>query len=155
MILDTLAAAERYYRLHPGFPAAFEHLRSLSPDRASDGRHEIDGERLLAIAARSVGRGRRQAKLEVHRQYIDIQFCLAGRESFGWRPLADCRLPEATFDEVRDIAFFADSALTWFDLAPGRFAIFFPEDAHAPLAGEGEVFKIVVKVAVDWLEFNR
>jgi biofilm protein TabA len=33
---------------------------------------------------------------------------------------------------------------------PGTFAIFFPEDAHAPMAGEGLIHKVVVKVAVDW-----
>jgi beta-galactosidase beta subunit len=31
----------------------------------------------------------------------------------------------------------------------GHFAIFFPEDAHAPLAGEGHLVKAVVKVAVE------
>jgi beta-galactosidase beta subunit len=33
-------------------------------------------------------------------------------------------------------------------LQPGSFAIFFPEDAHAPLSSTGRVHKIVVKVAV-------
>jgi beta-galactosidase beta subunit len=30
----------------------------------------------------------------------------------------------------------------------GSFAIFFPDDAHAPLATTGEAHKLVVKVAV-------
>ncbi len=153
MILDTLAAAERYERLHPGFRAAFDFLRS-APARLADGRHEIDGERLFAIVATSAGRGRDGAKLEVHRRYIDVQFCAAGHEVIGWRPIAECFKPEGPFDETRDIQFFSDRSLTWLDLPAGAFVVCFPEDGHAPLAGEGEVWKVVVKVAVDWLTPN-
>ncbi len=149
MILDSIAGAERCYCLHSSFSAAFSYLQSVSPERLVEGRHELDGERLFAIVARSEGRGRQGAKLEVHRRYIDIQMCLAGIESFGWRPLVDCIAPEAPFDEARDIQFFADRPQKWFDLPPESFAIFYPDDAHAPSAGEGEVWKVVVKVAVD------
>ena len=34
------------------------------------------------------------------------------------------------------------------DAPAGSFAVFFPADAHAPLAGDGDVRKAVVKVAV-------
>jgi biofilm protein TabA len=148
MILDTLAAAARYERLHPDFRAAFDYLRSISLPFA-EGRHEIGGERLFAIVARNEGRGRDGAKLEVHRRYIDIQYCATGHEVIGWRPLGECCEPEGPFDEARDTQFFADRPLTWIDVRPGTFAIFYPDDAHAPLAGNGEVSKIVVKVAVD------
>jgi YhcH/YjgK/YiaL family protein len=150
MILDTLAAATRYERVHPGFQAAFDFLQSASEGLA-DGRHEIDGERLFAIVAHSAGRGRDGAKLEVHRRYIDIQFCSAGCEVIGWLPLGDCKQPNGPFDESRDIQFFADRPLTWIDVPAGTFAIFYPDDAHAPLAGDGEMLKVVVKVAVDRL----
>jgi YhcH/YjgK/YiaL family protein len=150
MILDALAAAEGYFALHPGFPAAFAYLRSVSPGQLIEGRHELDGDRLFAVVARSAGRGQQGAKLEVHRQFTDIQCCLLGQESIGWRPLVDCAAPETPFDSVRDIQFFTDRPESWLELPPGRFAIFYPSDAHAPLAGEGEVLKVVVKVAVDW-----
>jgi YhcH/YjgK/YiaL family protein len=153
MILDTLAAAASYERLHSGFRAAFDFLRS-APTELADGRHEIGRERLFAIVARSAGRGRDAAKLEVHRRYIDIQYCVAGHDVIGWRPLTACREPEMPFDDTRDIRFFVDRPQTWIDVRPGMFAIFYPDDAHAPLAGEGEVLKIVVKVAADWLPLN-
>jgi len=31
---------------------------------------------------------------------------------------------------------------------PDHFCIFFPEDAHAPLVGKGQVRKVIFKVAV-------
>ena len=33
-------------------------------------------------------------------------------------------------------------------LVPGEFIIFSPEDGHAPLIGEGEIKKIIIKVVV-------
>ncbi len=149
MILDTLAASTRYLRLHPGFPAAFEYLKSLNGQLAA-AQQQLDGERLFAGIACSDGRGRSGAKLEAHRRYIDIQMCLAGQESIGWRPLATCGQPQAPFDADRDVQFYGDRPESWFELRPQWFCVFYPDDAHAPLAGEGDIWKAVVKVAVDW-----
>ncbi len=44
--------------------------------------------------------------------------------------------------------FFGDQPLTWIVLPQHKFMIFYPEDAHAPLAATGENVKAVVKVAV-------
>jgi len=44
---------------------------------------------------------------------------------------------------------FADQPSTFVSVPPGSFTIFFPHDAHAPLAGPGRLKKAVVKVAVE------
>jgi YhcH/YjgK/YiaL family protein len=36
----------------------------------------------------------------------------------------------------------------FFQLKDGQFAIFFPEDVHAPMIAEGEVKKMVIKVKI-------
>lgn len=46
----------------------------------------------------------------------------------------------------KDIRFFDDEPETFYTLRPGQFTIFFPEDGHAPMIGEGNVRKIIVKV---------
>ena len=52
------------------------------------------------------------------------------------------------YDAGRDIAFFADEPAAWFPLERGQFAVFFPDDAHAPLAASGSLHKVVIKVEV-------
>jgi biofilm protein TabA len=96
------------------------------------------------------GRGRDGARLEVHRKYLDIQLTIDGAEEIGWAPLSSCRQPADSFDEAKDIGFFDSRPDTWLSVPPGRFAIFFPTDAHAPLAGRGLLKKAIVKVAVSW-----
>ena len=150
VIIDTLKNAPRYYDRHPGFRAAFEFLRTQNLDSLTTGRCEIDGPRLYALISRDQGRSKAAAKLEAHRKYIDIQYVVAGEEVIGVRPTSECRDVAAPYDPARDIGFFADSPATWVTLSKGTFVILWPEHAHAPLSGEGEVRKAVVKVAVDW-----
>ena len=53
------------------------------------------------------------------------------------------------YDEKRDIEFFDCEPETWLTLQPGEFALFFPNDAHAPLVGgEKSIRKAVFKIRV-------
>ncbi len=148
MIVDTLEQCERYRHLHPGFAAAFDFATSRDLGTMAPGRHLIDGDRLYVSIDNTEGRGRTDARLESHRRYIDIQLTLAGDEEIGWHPLSLCRAPAAPFDEQRDIRFYDDAPDSWVAVPPGRFAIFFVEDAHAPLGGTGPLRKAIFKIAV-------
>lgn len=148
MIVDTLPNADRYVSLHPDFPAAFRFLRTTDLMSLTEGRHAIDGERVFALVARGPGRGRPASPLEVHRKYIDIQFVVQGVDEIGWKPLADCSVPSEPFKLEPDIGFFGDAPDLWLHVKAGSFAIFYPDDAHAPLGGTGTVAKVVLKVAV-------
>lgn len=146
MVIDTLSRRARYARMHPLFTRAFEFLWSTDLAELPAGPTPIDGDRLYVSVDHGEGRGRDGARLEIHRKYIDIQVTIAGVEEIGWRPLSTCADPAGPFAIDRDIGFFNDRPDTWLALPPGHFAIFFPEDAHAPLAGRGPLRKAIVKV---------
>ncbi len=148
MVLDALPHLKRYVDLDPAFriAAAFilsRDLRELSPDR-----YEIDGQQVWLSVDHKEGRGRAGAQLESHQRHIDIQVTLAGHEEIGWKPVLACHTPIGAFDEQRDIQFYEDAPSTWLAVPPGYFAIFFPQDAHAPLAGNGFLKKAIFKIAV-------
>ncbi len=146
MILDTLGRAAAYASLHPRFGAAFDFLASVDLAALAPGRIEIDGQRLYVSIDHVEGRGHEGARLEAHRRYIDIQVTIAGTEHIGWRPLEDCHRPHEAFAADRDIGFYKDLPDTWLVIPERHFAIFFPDDAHAPLAGVGPLRKAIVKV---------
>lgn len=150
MILDRLEAWPNYRRLHPGFPAAFAFLAGCDPAALAPGRHDIFGDALYAKVDHVPGRTRAGAVLEVHRRYIDIQYTVCGGEEIGWCPAGLCRVVREAYDPARDIGFFGDPPRQWVAVPPGFFAVFFPEDAHAPLGGAGDLRKVILKVAVDW-----
>ena len=146
MILDNLTNWKCYVDLNPGFAKAFEFLRRGDLSELPAGRHEVDGDRVFAIVASDEGKGRAGAKLEAHRNYTDIQFCLSGIEEIGWKPASRCAEAE-DFDQEKDLGFFGDRPESWVTMQAGSFAIFFPDDAHAVLGGTGEIAKVIMKVA--------
>ena len=148
MIVDCLARASQYEKVHPLFARAFEFLLRSDLAALPDGKHVILDDRLFVLIARGQGRGRELSPLESHRKYIDIQYVVAGSDQIGWLPTPECQRVSSPYNASQDIGFFFDRPATWLALVPGQFAIFFPDDAHAPLAGEGPAHKAVVKVAV-------
>jgi biofilm protein TabA len=148
MILDRLQHADTYRLLHPAFAEAFRYLARPDLDRLAPGRHEIDGDRLYAVVVKADGKGRGTTRLEAHRKYIDIQYTVAGSEAIGWKAAGECE-SAGGFDPAKDIEFYPDAPESWVEVPPGTFAVFFPEDAHAPLGGQGRIVKVVVKVAVN------
>jgi biofilm protein TabA len=148
MIFSNLANAGRYSKLHPLFFRAFEYIRHTDLRALAPGRHDIEGDNLFAIVEHEAGRTRAEAKLECHRRYIDIQYVLEGVDEMGWKSLPDCRQPAGDYNAGKDIRFFDDDPAAWIATRPDHFCIFFPEDAHAPLVGDGGIRKVVFKVAV-------
>lgn len=151
MIIDRLENAARYEALHPLFAQAFAWLRENQTATFEAGsRIELDGKRMFVIVDQRVTRGHAASPLEIHRRYIDIQFGVAGTDEIGWLPTGQCSAAQAEFDAGRDIQFFNDKPELYVTVNPGAFAIFFPEDAHAPLAAPAgsELRKLIVKIEV-------
>lgn len=148
MILSTLADADRYLALHPLFARAFDFLRNTDLLALAPGKHTVLGEEVFAIVESCAGRTKAEAKLECHRRYIDIQLVLEGVDEMGWKPVTECVNPSTDYNAARDIRFFNDAPSSWVSTPAGAFCIFFPEDAHAPLVGNGLIRKVVMKIAV-------
>ena len=149
MIIDRLENADQYCDMHPAFAKAFAFLKRSDLAELPAERHDIDGDRLFCMISKGPGRPRSEANLEAHRKYIDIQFIIAGDEEMGWKPTADCHTVHTPYDAEKDIEFFKDQPDSWNKVPPGSFAIFLPQDAHAPLVSEGEIHKVVLKIAVE------
>ncbi len=149
MIVDTIKNASKYFSVHPLFAKAFEFIRQPDLVNAADGKSDI-AEGLKTIISTAPGKTKEAslAKFECHDKHIDIQFCIQGSEIFGWKPGEKCLLPNGDYNEEKDVRFFSDEPDTFFQLTKGQFAIFFPEDVHAPMIGEGVIKKLVIKVKI-------
>lgn len=148
MIIDNLNNTACYEGLNPLFKKAFDYLKSLDLSKLEPGKTEIEGRDLFVSISNSTLKTTDKARLEVHDNYIDIQMPVSNAEGFGWIARKNLKKEAAPFNTEKDIQFFEDKSETYFTIEPGNFAIFFPEDGHAPCIGEGEILKIVVKVRV-------
>jgi biofilm protein TabA len=146
MIIDTLANAGKYTNLHKHFAKAFEYIASQNLETIEPGKYPIDGTELHAAVSFKDGVTVADAKFEAHNNYIDIQVCPAGTEQLGWKPRNTCTQPKGEYNAEKDVIFYNDKPDMYFSLQAGQFAIFFPEDVHAPMIGEGPIKKLVLKV---------
>ncbi|MCH5334585.1 MAG: YhcH/YjgK/YiaL family protein [Alistipes sp.] len=146
MITDSLKNASLYYSVNPRFERAFAWLASVDTAAIEPGKYEIDGKEIFASVVDKELKKPEDAKLEVHDKYIDIQIIVRGEETFGWSERCACTEPKADFDSEKDIQFFLDKPQTCYTLRAGQFTILFPEDAHAPMIGEGTVKKVILKI---------
>jgi biofilm protein TabA len=147
MILDNIKNARQYHYLHPAFEAAFQFLSESDISSLEEGKHLIN-DKCFAIISRGIGVTKDKVKLEAHNDHIDIQFINKGIDLIGWRYREACCKPIGTFDETKDYILFEDSVEDFITVNEGFFAVFYPSDAHAPLAGSGSFEKVVVKVKI-------
>lgn len=149
MILDKLENSTAYHALNSGFVKAFDFLMRDDLMTLSEGEYKIDGERVFAIIANAPGRDKKDALLEAHKKYIDIQLVLAGIDNMGWKATAECIDISMEYNDKKDVQLFKDMPDTWLGCKKGTFAIFFPNDAHMPSISGDNIHKVIVKVAVE------
>ena len=146
MILSSLEYSARIETLHPLFHTLFGYIKKQDLLHKEPGRIELDGENLFInnVEAELLPVGRQL--LETHRRYIDVHIPLDGVETIGWKPAGKLRCEKQPYDPESDCALYNDVPDTWLKVRPGQFLIVYPEDAHAPVTGEGRLRKLIAKI---------
>ena len=149
MIIDTIKNAHKYYSVHPLFEKAFDYILHSDLLNKELGKEDIaDGLKVIISDAEGKSKETSLSKFECHNHWIDIQLCIKGNETIGWKPREKCASPNGDHNQEKDVQFFHDQPDMFFGLTDSQFAIFFPEDVHAPMIGEGLIKKLVIKVKI-------
>lgn len=146
MVHDSLKNAAAYFQLDSHFKQAFDYIINNDLSKMTPGKFFLDGDNLYISIMEIEGKKKEVANIEAHKKYIDIQVILTGQETMGWTAIENCREETGPYDFDKDIIFFKDKPTSYITVNPGEFAIFFPEDGHAPAIGDGPIKKIVIKV---------
>lgn len=150
MILGKVTDTTYYEFLNPRFSQLFKFVRENDLSKFANGRIVLDGDELFINMAEPDLKRAEEQKLEVHRNYIDVHFPLTGSETCGVTHISDLTVEsDEPFNEEDDYALYSEQARTYFTAHPGDFYIMFPEDAHAPIIGEGRIKKAIAKVRLD------
>lgn len=145
MIIDKIENLKKYYALNALFAEVGKFIEQHDLAKLDNGRHIIDGDKLFVNIEDNKGKTKSEAVIEYHRMMIDVQIPLNISETYGYMPVAD--LPDVPFNEETDIAKQAEiKPRNFVTLIPGEFAIFFPQDGHAPCIADGTLHKAIFKV---------
>ena len=136
----------RYVALNPLFADVVEFLENNDLSTMAEGKYEIKGEDLFLNLTTATAKTTETAVLETHDEMIDIQIPLSCSETYGYTPREE--LPEGEYNAAKDITKLPGVASQQYvTCTPGMFAIFFPQDGHAPcISDEKEIRKAIFKV---------
>ena len=146
MIIDTIDNLGKYVALNPLFADVVDFLKCHDLNTMEAGKYPIKEKDLFLNLQMAKGRSQEAAVLETHVEMIDIQIPLSGDETFGYTPVSD--LPSFDYNAEKDITKYGETkAQTYVTVKPGQFAIFFPQDGHAPcITNVPEIKKAIFKI---------
>ncbi|MFT8315288.1 MAG: YhcH/YjgK/YiaL family protein [Clostridium sp.] len=149
MILDKLENIDLYANVNSNFEEAFKFLKDNDLEKLTDGKHEIDSDKVYASVQSYTTKNNSENKWESHEKYIDIQFIVKGKETIAWSPI-DQLIVQEEYSKEKDVTFYREGSYSSkINLKENYFCILFPEDAHKPgcvFDEEINVKKIVVKI---------
>ena len=148
MIYDRIENIETYTALGERLAKGLRLLQTTDFSALEAGKYEVDGKELFFML-QSYQSKEQNDRPEAHKKYIDIQYILEGEEQIGIGALSEM-VEEVSANPEGDIWFY-HGPVTGFKMEKGNFAVFFPQDAHAPGIATGDpapVRKVVVKVLV-------
>lgn len=147
MILDCVENISAYEKISPAFATAMAWLSAHRDGNVDADRVELS-EDVYVLHKFYDTKDEENCHYETHRDYIDVQFLVSGRESIGWAPKKD--LTEKEYLAHKD-QYLLEGEGAILPLEPGQFMIFFPEDGHMPCVRRGEkspVEKLIAKIRV-------
>lgn len=151
MIFDNLENSSLYNDLR--LKKGFEFLKNTALENLEDGRYEIEGDNIYANVQSLQTKLKQDKKWEVHRKYIDIQYVIKGKETMGIGFLKDFEKTIVPYDNKKDVAFLDTDfeKYSYINVEKGNFAVFYPNDVHAPMLAQNEVEnikKVIVKIKI-------
>jgi len=141
-----------YFRHKERWDKAFAFLKDNNLATMEIKRYDLDGDNLYAPISEYMSKNEEDARYESHKNYIDIQYVISGKELIGIAPASETKEILQPYDAVKDITFMSVKLVKNYPATPDRFFIFFPDELHRPGLKDGEnslVKKVVMKVKVD------
>ena len=134
---------------------ALQHLKQTDFSTLPNGPYELRGRDIHVNVMEVTTKPTAEARPEIHREYLDVQFLLTGAERIGVVADTGSNVVAEDLLAERDLLFYADvNNESWLNLAPGNFALLMPNDVHRPCCAALQpmtIRKVVVKVRVSLL----
>ena len=135
---------------------AVEHLKQTDFAALPAGNYDLQGKDIYVQVIDMTTKAFAETRPEVHRQYIDVQYLVHGREKIGVASDTGRNDVSEILLHERDLLFYKamenESTLT---MTPGSFAVFMPSDVHRPGCAFDQpeaIRKVVIKVRVALLD---
>lgn len=142
MIIDSIDNLEFYSSINPYIKDVLDFINNVNLKDSPLGVVEINGKKVFANFCEPYSKSKDDCVVETHNRMIDIQIPLSCTETMGYIPRY--LLKDREYNNDNDITFYDERPEQFIDVHVGEFAIFFPQDGHAPCVAEDEKIKKVI-----------
>ncbi|MDT2703923.1 YhcH/YjgK/YiaL family protein [Enterococcus dongliensis] len=150
MIYDKLENLNTYTALHPNLAIASQFLTGVAEEPTLiSGKNPILENQVFLMKQMNELTSKASSAFEYHQCYADLHIVTEGAERISYGSGRINSIKE--FDETNDFGLVSCSEQVSFDLKPGYFLLFFPNEAHQPgkiSVGGNLVKKQVVKILI-------
>lgn len=130
MIIDRLENSKFYYGLGIAFETSFKYLQKVDLENLKCGKYDIDGNRIFVNIMEYETKNVDECLWEAHKQYVDIQYIISGREKMGYINYEDIDITNE-YKTNTDVLFGTGTG-QFLNVKKGEFVIFTPNDGHMP-----------------------
>jgi len=132
MFFSSIYANDDLKKYPGAIQRAVTYLKETDFENLADGVYEIEGKMMYAQVFTYTSKPAKEAKPELHRNYLDVQFWISGEELCGVAPANGVGKCIEEIDE-RDLYFYDGvENESFLHAVKGCFAVFFPNDVHRP-----------------------
>lgn len=133
MIVDIIENAHVYKGLNERVDKALEILATMTPEEFTEGRTDVDGDKLFLNRVMYETEPVDGAVFEAHKRYIDVMYMVDGCETIYVKAASKLTNITKPYDPSIDALLAAqDKDYTPVRLQSRMFCILFPDDAHMP-----------------------
>ncbi len=151
MIYDDLSNIDLYCKKGDLLWKAVQYAQNFDLSQP-DGEYEVNGRDLYAVVVSYDTEPAEKRRFESHNRYFDVQIVISGQERDDVAVGIQSLSVSDPYDPDKDLVFYDQpNDFLSFPLIPGRFAVYYPNDAHRPncdLDGTSQVRKICMKVRI-------
>lgn len=134
MIYDTLENLSKY----PSLTRVKKFLDEQNGTILNNGKYEIDENCYVAVSEYETGAGK---DFEAHREYIDVQILLSGREHIFVQNIQQ-GTPTTEYEKQKDIIFYKANDAKAYVLDGSSFLVLDVDDLHKPGVAIDESMKV-------------
>lgn len=147
MIYDNIKNLNKYLGVVPHLEEVLSFIKDNNLNNLPFERIDIS-ENVYLVKQKYYGKDIKDAGVESHKKYIDIQIILKGKESMQYCLYNDNLKVSVEYDDSKDIMFYDEVLNNKVEVSKDEFVVFFKEDIHQPgiKTGDEEINKIVVKI---------
>lgn len=145
--INKVEFAKQYHLNKVFWDKAFSYLRDTDLLTLKNGRHTIDGDNVYSIVSEAPLKDYDKTAFESHKNYIDLQYVIAGEENMG-RTSVESLTVDKAYNDKADIAYYKGDGKIY-TVPQNSFLLFFPGEAHRPNISPGGnkvVKKVVIKI---------